>query len=175
MDLFTIEWTVNLDRNFTDFLVRIFKFYKNLVQKNKIYSKFLRIDSVIVILLITSLSSTFLTHRYPDYYYYYDDELVDVVLYLRDKAEPNSKILREDFDSAVIFRMLYDMKVKKWDLNRTSTLDDLLLEISERDIDYLIFSKDFFDNSTIDDLITGENNFKELIDNEEFYLFKIKH
>ena len=175
MALFTIEWIVNLARNFTDFLVRRFKFYKNLVQTNKIYSKFLRIDTIIIIFLITSLSSTFLTHRYPDYYYYYDDELVEVVLYLRDKAEPNSKILREDFDSAVIFRMLYDMKVKKWDLNRTSTLDDLLLEISERDIDYLIFSKNFFNNSTIDDLITEENNFKELIDNEEFFLFKIKH
>jgi hypothetical protein len=114
-------------------------------------------------------------HRYPDYHYYYDDELVEVVLYLRTHAESGSRILRRDYETTPIFRMLYDMKVKEWDLNKSSTYDDLLLEVDERDIDYLIFPKDYFHNETIDDLINEEDDYKELIDNDEYYLFKIKN
>lgn len=175
MALYSIEWIVNLSKNFTKFLAFKLKFYENLIHTNKFYSKLFRIESIIIIFLTASLSSSVLTHRFPDYYYYYEDELVEVVLYLRTHAEPNSKILRKDYDTTPIFRMLYDMKVKEWDLNKSSTYDDLLLEIDERDIDYLIFPKDYFHNGSIDNLITKEDDFKELVDNDEYFLFKIKN
>ena len=34
------------------------------------------------------------------YYYYYEDELVEVVLYIRTHAESNSRILRKDYDTS---------------------------------------------------------------------------
>ncbi len=175
MALYAIEWIVNLSKKLTAFLVLKLKFYRILIQKNKFYSKFFRIDSIIIMFLITSLSSTLVMHRFPDYHYYYEDDLVEVVLYLRTHAESDSKILRKEYDTTPIFRMLYDMKVKEWDLNRSSTYIDLLLEIRERDIDYLIFPKSFFDNSSIDDWIVEENGFKRLVKNDEYYLFKIKN
>jgi len=175
MTLYTIEWIINLARRFTIFLVKRFKFYSKLLNKNKFYSRIFKIESVVALLLFTSISSTFIMHRYPDYHYYYDDELVEVVLYLRTHAESGSRILRRDYETTPIFRMLYDMKVKEWDLNKSSTYDALLLEVDERDIDYLIFPKDYFHNETIDDLINEEDDYKELIDNDEYYLFKIKN
>ena len=174
MSLYTIEWIVNLAKRFTTFLILRFKYYDKLVNSHKFYSKFFKIESIIVLMLIISTSSSFIIHRYPDYYYYYEDELVEVVLYLRTHAEPNSKILREDFDSAVIFRMLYDMKDKKYDVNETSSYEDLKSEVYERDIDYLIFSKDYFDNDTIEDSLCDNSRFKELLENDEFILFKYK-
>ena len=175
MTLYTIEWIINLARRFTIFLVKRFKFYSKLLNKNKFYSRIFKIESVVALLLFTSISSTFIMHRYPDYHYYYDDELVEVVLYLRTHAESGSRILRRDYETTPIFRMLYDMKVKEWDLNKSSTYDALLLEVDERDIDYLIFPKDYFHNETIDDLINEEDDYKELIDNDEYFLFKIKN
>ena len=175
MTLYTIEWIINLAKRFTIYLVKRFKFYNILLNKNKFYSKIFKIESIVALLLFTSISSTFIMHRYPDYHYYYDDELVEVVLYLRTHAESGSRVLRRDYETTPIFRMLYDMKVKEWDLNKSSTYDALLLEVDERDIDYLIFPKDYFHNETIDDLITKEDEYKELIDNDEYYLFKIKN
>jgi len=174
MALYTVEWIVNKSKKFTNFLARKSKFYKNLIERNKIYSKLFKIESTIIIIILASTSSSFIIHRYPDYYYYYEDELVEVVLYLRNHAEPNSKILREDFDSAVIFRMLYDMKIKKYNVNETSSYEDLRTEIHERDIDYLIFSKDFFDNKTIEDSLCDSARFKVLLENDEYILFKYK-
>lgn len=174
MALYAIEWIVNLSKKFTDYLILKFNVYRNLINSKKFYSKLIRIESIIVIFLIASTSSSFMIHRYPDYYYYYEDELVEVVLYLRTHAESNSKILREDFDSAVIFRMLYDMKIKKFDVNETSSYEDLKNEIHERDIDYLIFSKDYFDNNTIEDSLCDSSRFKELLENDEYILFKYK-
>ena len=109
---------------------------------NAVITRF-RIESIISILLLASVSASFIQHRYPDYDYSYEDELVEVVFYLRNHAEPNSNILREDFDSAVIFRVLYDMDIKKYEVNESSSYEDLKLEIFERDIDYLIYSRDF--------------------------------
>ena len=175
MTLYTVEWVINLARKLTTFLVQRLEFYKSLLLKNKFYSNIFKIESFVAILLFASISSTFIMHRYPDYYYQYDDELVEVVLYLRTHAESGSRILRKDYDSTPIFRMLYDMKVKEWDLNKSSTYHALLLEVDERDIDYLIFPKDYFYNETIDDLINEEEEYKELVDNDEYYLFKIKN
>ena len=158
MTLYTIEWIINLARKLTTFLIQRLKFYKNLLSKNKIYSNIFKIESIVAILLFTSISSTFIMHRYPDYYYHYDDELVEVVLYLRTHAESGSRILRKEYDTTPIFRMLYDMKVKEWDLDKSSNYTALLLEVDERDIDYLIFPKDYFYNETIDDLITKEED-----------------
>ena len=175
MLLYAVEWLVSLAKKLTNYLAFRFKFYRNLLNNKKFYSKFFKIDSILIFILMISTSSTFVMHRYPDYYYYHEDELVEVVLYLRTHAESGSRVLRKDYDQTPIFRMLYDMKVKEWDLNKSSTYEDLLLEINERNIDYLIFPKDFFHNETIDDLITREDDFKEKIDNDEYYLFKIKN
>jgi len=174
MTLYTIEWLVNLAKRFTNFLILRFNFYKKLINSNKLFSKFFKIESILTFILIISTSSSFVIHRYPDYNYYYEDELVEVVLYLRNHAEPNSKILREDFDSAVIFRMLYDMKIKKYDVNESSSYEDLRSEVHERGIDYLIFSKDFFNNNTIEDSLCDNPRFKELLENDEYILFKYK-
>ena len=70
--------------------------------------------------------------------------------------------------------MLYDMKIKKYEVNETSSYEDLKNEIHERDIDYLIFSKDFFDNDTIEDDLCDNSRYKELLENDEFILFKYK-
>ncbi|MFX0072984.1 MAG: hypothetical protein ACFFAO_18050 [Candidatus Hermodarchaeota archaeon] len=174
MAVFTIEWLVNKCKKLTHYLSIRIKYYNNLISKNKYYSKLLKIESIFIILLMTSVSSSAYMHRYPDYYYIYEDDLVEVVLHLRNHAESNSRILREDLDSAIVFRILYDMKVKEWDLNETSTYNDLLLEIDERGIDYLVFPKDYFDNSTIENSLCRNSDFKELVENEEYILFKIK-
>ena len=174
MALYAIEWIVDLAKKLTHFLILKLDFYRKLVNKNKIYSKLLKIESIFLIFLISSLSSSYVIHRYPDYYYYYEDELVEVTLYLRTHAESNSRILREDFDSAVIFRMLYDMKIKKYEVNETSLYEDLVSEVDEREIDYLIFSKDFFVNNTIDDSLDENSKFKELLENDDYILYRYK-
>jgi len=70
--------------------------------------------------------------------------------------------------------MLYDMNVKKWEVNETSSYEDFLLEIKERNIDYIIFSKDFFDNNTIEDSLNHNSDFKDLLENEDYIVFKYK-
>ncbi|TFF90354.1 MAG: hypothetical protein EU548_03430 [Promethearchaeota archaeon] len=174
MAVFTIQWIVHETKKLSTYLAIRFKSYNSLITRNKFCLRLFKIESLIIIFLMASLGSSVLTHRYPDYNYIYEDELVEVVLHLRDHAEPNSKILREDFDSTVVFRVLYDMKDKEWELNETSTYDDLLLEIDNRGIDYLIFSKDYFDNNTIEDSLCRNSDFKELVENDEYILFKIK-
>ncbi len=175
MSLYSIKWIVKLANKLTQFLVLKFNLYRKIVNSNAFYSRIFKIESLFIFMLMISTSSSFVMHRYPDYYYYYDDELVEVVLYLRTHAESGSKILREDFDSAVIFRMLYDMEIKKYDVNETSSYEDLINEVHERHIDYLIFSKDFFDNATIEDRLCGNSRFKVLLENDEFILFKYKN
>lgn len=174
MAIYAIEWIVNKAKIITEYLSSKFDFYRNLVKNEKFYSKFLKIESIIVIILLTSMSSTYYMHRWPDYQYTYEDELVDVVLYLRDKAEPSSKILHQDFDSEIIFRMLYDMNVKTWHQNKSSTYEELLYEIQKRDIDYLIFPKDYFYNGGIEDYISHNPKFIERLENDEYILFKIR-
>ncbi len=174
MALYSIEWIVDLAKKLTHFLILKLNFYRKLVNRTKIYSKLLKIESIFIIFLISSLSSSYVIHRYPDYYYYYEDELVEVTLYLRTHAESNSRILREDFDSAVNFRMLYDMKIKKYDVNETSSYEDLVSEVDQKEIDYLIFSKDFFVNDTIDDSLDENSKFKELLENDDYILYRYK-
>jgi len=174
MTLYSFEYFVNFSSKLTKFLANKFDFYKKLISKNKTYSKLFKIESVITILLLTSVSASFMQHRYPDYSYSYDDELVEVVFYLRNHAESDSNILREDFDSAVIFRILYDMDIKKYEVNESSTYENLKLEIFERDIDYLIYSRDYFENKTIDDRLEDHSRVKELLKNDDFILYRIK-
>jgi hypothetical protein len=174
MTLYTFEFIIKYCSKFTIFISKKFEFYKKLAYRNKTYSKLFRIESIIVLLILASLSITFIENRHPDYGYTYDDELVEVVLYLREHAESGSNILREDFDSAVIFRILYDMDVKKYEVNETSSYEDLKMEIYDRDIDYLIFSRDFFDNKTIDDNLENNSRVKEILKNDDFILYRIK-
>ena len=173
MAIYFIEWMVNKAKRITLVLCYQFEFYRKLIMRNKWYSKFFKIETIIVTLLLISASSTYYTNRWPDYHYENDDELAEVVLYLREKAEENSKILRQDFDSEVIFRMLYDMEVKSWDLNETSTYNDLLSEITQREIDYLIFPKDYFKDETIEVSLDQNPDFNEKLENDDFILYKI--
>ncbi|MFX0186750.1 MAG: hypothetical protein ACFE8A_03340 [Candidatus Hodarchaeota archaeon] len=170
--VYAIEWVVNKARLFTDYLIHKFAFYKKFINSRKPYSRLFRIDSIMVGFLLVSASSTYYINRWPDFYYYYDDNLVEVVLYLRENADPDSVILREELDSAVIFRMLYDMKVKEWDLKENSTYEELLLEVQQRDIDYLIFPKDYLDNERIEDYLSRNPDFKEKLENSDYILFK---
>ncbi|MFX1277443.1 MAG: hypothetical protein ACFFAT_20690 [Promethearchaeota archaeon] len=172
MTIYSIEWIVNKAGKITDFFIYKFKFYNKIINAKKPYSKLLRIDSILVILLLISASSIYYMHRWPDYYYQYDDELVDVVLYLRDNAEEDSIILRQDFDSVIIFRMLYDMKIKEWDLNESSTYEELLLEVQQRNIDYLIFPKEFFNDGSIAFYIEHHPDFDEKLENDDYILYK---
>jgi hypothetical protein len=173
MAIYAIEWLVDKSKKITSFLSFKFNFYRKLIKQNKFYSKFFRIESIIVIFILTSAVSTYYMNRWPDYHYDYDDELVETVLYLREKAEPNSKILRQDFENAVIFQMLYDMKVKIWNLNDNSTYLELLNEINKNDIDYFIFPKDFFNDVNIEIYLEQNPIFKEKLENDEFILYKI--
>ena len=173
MAIYFIEWLVNKAKRITFVLSNKFEFYRKLIMRNNWYSKFFKIETIIVMLLFISAGSTYYTNRWPDYHYENDDELVEVVLYLREKAEENSKILRQDFDSAVIFRMLYDMEVKTWDLNKTSTYNNLLDEINQREIDYLIFPKDYFKDETIEISLDQNPTFTEKLENDEYILYKI--
>ena len=66
------------------------------------------------------------------------------------------------------------MKIKKYDVNETSLYEDLVSEVEQRDIDYLIFSKDYFDNDTIDDSLDENSKFKELLENDEYILYRYK-
>ncbi|MFX0072652.1 MAG: hypothetical protein ACFFAO_16330 [Candidatus Hermodarchaeota archaeon] len=172
MAVYVIEWIVNKAGIITEYLAEKFEFYKNLINNKKQYSRLFRFDSIMVMLLLISASSTYYLHRWPDFNYQYDDELVDVVLYLRDNAESKSKILRQDFDSNIIFRMLYNMKVKEWDLNENSTFKELLLEVQQRNIDYLIFPKGYFDDGRIDYYIKHYPNLNEKLENDDFIIFK---
>ena len=172
MTIYSIEWIVNKAGKITEYFIYKFEFYNKIINSKKPYSKLLRIDSILVISLLISANSTYYMHRWPDFYYQYDDELVDVVLYLRDNAEKESIILRQDFDSEIIFRMLYDMKIKEWDLNESSTYEELLLEVQQRNIDYLIFPKEFFDDSSIDFYIKHHPDFDEKLENDDYILYK---
>ena len=172
MAVYAIEWIVNKAGIITEYLAHKFEFYKNLINNKKLYSRLFRFDSIVVMLLLISASSIYYLNRWPDFYYQYDDELVEVVLYLRDNAEPESKILRQDFDSAIIFRMLYDMKVKEWDLNENSTYEELLLEVQQRNIDYLIFPKDYFDDASIDYYIKHHPDLNKKLENDDYIIFK---
>ncbi len=66
------------------------------------------------------------------------------------------------------------MKIKKYEVNETSSYDELVSEVDQRDIDYLIFSKDFFDNNTIDDSLDENSKFKELLENDDYILYRYK-
>ncbi|MFX1393594.1 MAG: hypothetical protein ACFFAH_08465, partial [Promethearchaeota archaeon] len=173
MAIYSIEWIINKAGKITEYFIYKFRFYNKIINAKKLYSKLLRIDSILVILLLISASSIYYMHRWPDYYYQYDDELVDVVLYLRDNAEEDSIILRQDFDSVIIFRMLYDMKIKEWDLNESSTYEELLLEVQQRNIDYLIFPKEFFNDGSIAFYIEHHPDFDEKLENDDYILYKI--
>ena len=172
MAVYAIEWIVNKAGIITEYLAHKFEFYKNIINNKKLYSRLFRFDSIVVMLLLISASSIYYLNRWPDFYYQNDDELVEVVLYLRDNAEPESKILRQDFDSAIIFRMLYDMKVKEWDLNENSTYEELLLEVQQRNIDYLIFPKDYFDDGSIDYYIKHHPDLNKKLENDNYIIFK---
>ncbi|MFX1444612.1 MAG: hypothetical protein ACFFHV_14455 [Promethearchaeota archaeon] len=174
MTLYSIEWIVKLAMKLTNFLTLKFSFYRKIANAKKFYGKYFKIESIIISILMVSISSSFVMHRYPDYYYYYDDDLVEVVLYLRTHAESGSTILREDFDSAVIFRVLYDMKIKTYEVNESSSYQDLILEIKERKIDYLIFSKGYFNNNTVEESLCDNNNLKNVLENDDYILFRIK-
>ena len=174
MAVYFIEWLVNKSKRITFILIHKFEFYRKLIMRKEWYSKFFKIENIIVILLLIAAGSTYYMHRWPDYQYKYDDELVEVVLYLRENAEEDSKILRQEYDNAVIFRMLYDMEVKTWDLNETSTIIDLLNEINQREIDYLIFPKDYFKDENIDVYLDQNTDINEKLENDDYILYKIR-
>jgi len=173
MAVYSIEWIINKSKLVTNYLTRKYEFYRKLINNKKPYSKLFKIESILVMLLLISASSTYYMNRWPDFHYEYDDELTDVVLYLRDNAKPGSKILRQDFDSVIIFRMLYDMKVREWHLDENSTFCELLREIQERNIDYLIFPKDYFDDGSIDYWIKHTPDLNEKLENDDYILYKI--
>ena len=172
MAVYSIEWIVNKSKIITDYMTQKFEFYGKLINNKKPYSKLFRIDSIVVMLLLISASSTYYMNRWPDFHYEYDDETVEVVLYLRDNAKPDSKILRPEFDSVIIFRMLYDMKVKEWHLDENSTFNELMLEIRDRDIDYLIFPKDYFDDGRIDIFAEHHPYLNEKLENDDYIVLK---
>lgn len=174
MAVYAIEWIINKSKLLTAYLSNRFSFYKKLVRSQKFYSKFIRIESIFVFFLIISASSTYYTHRYPDYDYQYDDELVEVVLHLRDNAEKGAKILRKEYDKAIIFRMLYDMEVREWDLNENSTYAALMLEIINREVDYLIFPKEYFNDVNIELIISYDPFFDEKMENDDYILYEIQ-
>jgi len=50
---------------------------------------------------------------------------------------------------------------------------ELLLEIQQRDIKYLIFPKDYFYDDNIEYCLLNNPKFDEKVDNYEYILFKI--
>ncbi|MBD3342892.1 MAG: hypothetical protein GF353_27585 [Candidatus Lokiarchaeota archaeon] len=171
--VYSIEGIIEKSKFITEYLAKRFFKYRSLLSENKMFSKYLKVENLLIFLILVSAGSTFYMHRFPDYHYYYDDETIEVLLYLRENAEENSKILRPDLDPNVIFRMLYDMKVKGWSWDENATYSEILSEIFERDIDYLIFSKDYLDNSSIEDTLEDNVAFDNKLENDEYILYKI--
>ncbi|MHA1294447.1 MAG: hypothetical protein ACTSQJ_17530, partial [Promethearchaeota archaeon] len=173
MALFCIEWTVEKAKLLTVYLMEKIQKYKSLLERNKVCSRLLSIESIFIIILLSSAYAIHDKSGPPINYYYYNDDFTEVILYLRQNAEPNSNILSHEFEPKSIINLFYDINFFMWNLTENSTYNDLLYEIENYDTSYLIYKRGFFSNGSIDELISDNSNFKEKLKNEHFVLYKI--
>ncbi len=109
----------------------------------------------------------------PRYTFDFSDELTDIVLYIRVNAQERSKILGKPQETYLsIYRMLFDMYMKQWSSTEENDINEISNEIISYNPDYIIYKKNFFNESTYE-LMLNNFNLEVLIDNELYILFRV--
>lgn len=143
MVLISIDWILKVAKIITTHLFSLFNNNFNL--KKKKILKLFRLESIIIILL--SVNIFLFKGINPVYYYYYYDELIEIGFYLNNNANPDSRIMRPYFEFTGFDSILYGKEIYYYNLSEISSIQEFMEELSNKNIDYLIF-KNFntFDN-----------------------------
>jgi len=151
------------------------KFISVIRKKLNIYSvgsKIFKLDYVLVILTITYAFFLFKSHTPPYHNYYADDEIMEPVLYLRDKAPLNSMVIKPPEAYSRISRILIGLNLKNWQTDIDSSYTEIIDEIKTENPDYIIYRRNYYENKSIDNLIANYTFLKELLINERYILYE---
>jgi len=145
---------------------------KSTFKKYKVGSKFLKIELIIGMLTIGYAFFLFKDNNPPYHKYYINDDAIEIAFYLKENAPLESRILKPPVLHWAINRILYNMEMKISINNRNSTYIEIIEEITGRNLDYVIYQLNYYNNRTINDLILSYPYLEELVKFGKYVLFE---
>jgi hypothetical protein len=141
-----------------------------------------RYDKAYLIVLIVLGASLYSSHLYFQYNllytsHYEDDHLTDALLYIGDyfnseDIEDKTILLPDNFDSKVIFRLLYHRNLKREYLEFDNTnYTELMIEIDVEDVDFVLVYKLETRESCLNKIDERQD---VLYENPNYLFFKVK-
>lgn len=137
-------------------------------------SKIFKLDYVVIIFTIIYAFTLFKSHTPPHHNYYVEDEIMDPVLYLRDKAPLNSRVIKPPNEYKGISKILIGLFLMNWQTDINSSYTEIIDEIKTKNPDYIIYKRNYYENKSIDNLIANYTFLKGLLINERYILYEYR-
>lgn len=170
---FNLNLIIEKAKVFTIYLKNKYSSYRNLL-KNNTFSKFFRMENIIITILLISLSSTFIVHRDVDYNVYFEKEQIETIFYIKDNIPEDSKILVNFYDGMgdALHSMLSTYDLYDWEFSEGKN-DILKIKqyIKEKNIEYILLDLEYV-NSTELYNFTSSPHFENLYENEIHIFFE---
>ena len=172
---FIIEKVIEKAKLLTIFLMKNYNSYKNLIE-SKIYSKFFKIENIIITLILISSLSTLVAHQRIYSSCYFEQEQIETIFYIKENVPNNSKILVSDLNDEANFfyNLLSTYRVYKWDFEFSeNNFNETIDYIIEKDIEYILLDYTMI-NSTEKSYFTSYLYFDELYENDYNIVFEVE-
>ena len=170
---FILELLIERAKVLTVYLKNKYVGYRNLLKKNG-FSKILRIENIVLILLIISLFSTLIIHREISYHLEFEEEHLETMFFIKDNIPEDSIILVHFYDGVgdALHSLLSTYKLYDWEFEENKNdLPGIMLYIEEKDVEYVLLDLETV-NSTELFFFTSDLRFENIYENEIHILFE---
>lgn len=141
MATFFFEWVLEISKKITKYLLLKFKFYYYIINKYKPFSKILKIESILLLILFINSFNMKVTRELPTYYYYYNDDYVEIILYIKGNLEPNSIICYPNLGRDDIHNIINDMDFYRYNISEFPLMEDFYnYYLIGKECDYFILN-----------------------------------
>ncbi|MFX1445941.1 MAG: hypothetical protein ACFFHV_21200, partial [Promethearchaeota archaeon] len=171
---FFVEKVINKTKLLTTYLLNYNSTYKKLIN-NKIITKIIRLENILMILLLVSSISTIYSDKRIYTTYFFDKDHIDAVFYIKENVPENSRILVSDYDDTTncFYDTLSTYKCYLWDYEyEAHSFNETRDYILKKDIDYLMIEKNSLNSTEL-------NSFKDcpyydkLYENDAYVILEI--
>jgi hypothetical protein len=140
MATFFLEWVLEISKKITNYLLLKFKFYYYILNKYKPFSKILKIELILLLILFINSLNMKVTRGLPSYYYYYNDDYVEIILYIKGNLEPNSIICYPNLGRDDIHNIINNMEFYRYNISEFATIDLFYTFVVKNFARYFIFN-----------------------------------
>ena len=170
---FQLELIIRKAKIFTYYLKNKYPSYRNLL-RNNIFSKFFRIENIIITMLLISVCSTFIVHREVYYNVYFEKDHIETIFYIKDNIPEDSKILVHFYEDTgdALHSLLSTYDLYDWEFSEGKNDVAAIKEyIRDKNIDYVLLDLETVSSIELYNF-TSDPHFENLYENEIHMFFE---